>query len=147
MPFYVLTILGPCCLNATCTLAREFLKCYDGTECRESLVCDGLHYTCPLQKNKANLTLCDKDRSVCINGFCQGSLCLKYGYEGCLCEETSDKCKVCCQYQGKCTSSFRIPEVRLFKMFFYVSSIVRMVSTVLAHSNHPFKFLIFAKFI
>lgn len=100
---------GPCCLNETCTLAREFLKCFDGTDCQESLVCDGLKYTCPEPKFKRNLTLCDKDRSVCINGYCQGSLCLKYGYEGCLCEGSEDKCKVCCQYEGSCKSSYEIP--------------------------------------
>lgn len=106
-------ILGPCCLNETCTLAREFLKCFDGTDCQESLVCDGLKYTCPEPKFKRNLTLCDKDRSVCINGYCQGSLCLKYGYEGCLCEGSEDKCKVCCQYEGSCKSSYEIPGVCL----------------------------------
>ncbi|XP_065646645.1 disintegrin and metalloproteinase domain-containing protein 10 isoform X2 [Hydra vulgaris] len=99
---------GPCCLNETCTIARQYLQCFDGTECMESLVCNGLHYTCPLPKFKANLTLCDKERSVCINGFCQGSLCLRYGLEGCMCDAPQDKCKVCCQYNGKCTSSYNI---------------------------------------
>ena len=96
----------------------------------ESLVCDGLHYTCPVPKYKANLTLCDKERSVCINGFCQGSLCLRYGLEGCMCDAAADKCKVCCQYGGKCTSSFNIPMVSFFfleQLFLktnYVSCIV-----------------------
>jgi len=102
---------GPCCLNDTCTIGREFLKCFDGTECMNSLVCTGLHVECPIEKPKPNLTLCDKDRSVCVNGFCQGSLCLKYGYEGCLCENHNDKCKVCCQYNGQCMSSYEIPEM------------------------------------
>ena len=100
---------GPCCLNDTCTIAREFLKCFDGTECQTSLECDGLHYTCPVRRFKANLTLCDKDRGVCINGYCQGSICSRYGYEGCQCNNKVDQCKVCCQYQGQCTSSFKIP--------------------------------------
>ena len=68
---------GPCCLNETCTLAREFVKCFDGTECQTSLECDGLHYTCPQRRFKPNTTLCDKNRAVCVNGYCQGSLCLR----------------------------------------------------------------------
>lgn len=100
---------GPCCLNDTCTLAREHLKCFDGTECQESLQCNGLHFTCPERKPKKNNTLCDKDRSVCINGYCQGSLCLKYGYEGCPCKNPEDKCKVCCLIEGdQCVPSHEI---------------------------------------
>eukprot|EP00111_Clytia_hemisphaerica_P009754 TCONS_00028602-protein len=99
---------GPCCLNETCTLAREHLKCFDGTECQESLQCDGLRYNCPARKFKPNNTLCDKDRSVCINGYCQGSLCLKYGYEGCPCKDSEDKCKVCCMKGDECVPSHEI---------------------------------------
>ena len=99
-------------MNDTCTIAREFLKCFDGTECQESRVCNGLRVECPTARNKPNKTLCDKDRSVCINGFCQGSLCLLHGMESCLCNEPENKCKTCCLNGDKCSPSGDNPEVR-----------------------------------
>ncbi|CAN8013986.1 unnamed protein product, partial [Ixodes persulcatus] len=57
------------------------------------------------QTKKANLTRCNKGSQVCIDGSCEGSLCLLYGYEDCQSSGPSYSAEKLCNVFCKLTAA------------------------------------------
>ncbi|XP_077564323.1 uncharacterized protein LOC144179759 [Haemaphysalis longicornis] len=95
---------GPCCAP-TCKLLDSSAICNDGTVCREASACDGLTANCPEGAARANMTPCNENTQVCINGECSASICIKYGLQGCTLPRSSysadDACLLACMNSSK----------------------------------------------
>ncbi|KAM9817495.1 disintegrin and metalloproteinase domain-containing protein 10-like [Neosynchiropus ocellatus] len=73
---------GPCCTEG-CTFKEKTTKCRAESECAEEGFCDGTSAMCPPSPWKENLTICNSNTQICINGICSGSICERYGLEAC----------------------------------------------------------------
>ncbi|XP_042148528.1 disintegrin and metalloproteinase domain-containing protein 10 [Ixodes scapularis] len=73
---------GSCC-GDDCRFINRRHVCALENDCNSAVNCNGLSAECPAQTKKANLTRCNKGSQVCIDGSCEGSLCLLHGYEDC----------------------------------------------------------------
>lgn len=61
-----------------------------------------MNASCPAPVPRANGTLCNGNRSVCVSGSCSGSICSKYGKKECQCQAEELRCHVCCNDGGTC---------------------------------------------
>ncbi|XP_017297657.1 disintegrin and metalloproteinase domain-containing protein 10 isoform X2 [Kryptolebias marmoratus] len=92
---------GPCC-QPNCEFKGTGNKCREASECALEGSCNGLTAMCPASEPKANLTTCNAETQVCINGACSGSICAKHRLEVCTCaipdgkDEAAELCHVCC---------------------------------------------------
>ncbi|KAJ7311314.1 hypothetical protein JRQ81_006930 [Phrynocephalus forsythii] len=94
---------GPCCTQ-DCVFRKDGAKCRNDSECAEEGWCNGSSSFCPTSAPKPNLTDCNRNTQVCINGQCAGSICEKYRLEECTCASTDAKddrelCHVCCMHK------------------------------------------------
>ncbi|XP_037103271.1 disintegrin and metalloproteinase domain-containing protein 10 isoform X1 [Syngnathus acus] len=92
---------GPCCTDE-CAFKSTPDMCKKASECALQSNCNGNSALCPAPQAKENLTSCNEDSQVCINGVCSGSICEKYNLEECTCaiendkDEAAELCHVCC---------------------------------------------------
>ena len=103
--------LGPCCSNDTCRVVHQWTRCREATDCKFDGRCDGRTWTCAPSVSRPDNTTCASGTMVCSNGYCNGSICLLYGFKGCMCENKVDQCKVCCMNGGKCMVATNISSV------------------------------------
>ncbi|KAK3528175.1 hypothetical protein QTP86_023899, partial [Hemibagrus guttatus] len=99
---------GPCC-TAKCEFKGRDEKCRNESDCSFQGNCSGVTAQCPVSKPKNNLTACNGDTQVCINGACTGSICERFGLEVCTCasEDGTDEtelCHVCCMQKNQPTT-------------------------------------------
>ena len=80
-------------------------------ECLQSSVCAGNSSMCPDTLPKDYGVECNNHSRVCSNGTCSVSICAKYGMEGCFCKEEDERCKICCNHDGKCQAAENIEKV------------------------------------
>ncbi|KAL8595344.1 hypothetical protein ACOMHN_020097 [Nucella lapillus] len=66
---------GPCCQDDCKLNSADSKVCRQASECMEEALCNGLNFTCPHQKHKANGTFCNDYTKVCVLGECIGSVC------------------------------------------------------------------------
>ncbi|EDO41812.1 predicted protein, partial [Nematostella vectensis] len=105
---------GLCCNGDTCSPypGNSTFLCQNETECRNQSFCNGINATCPLGEPKPHHTICEDGRKLCINGTCQGSICMKYGYKECQCTAEPKQCDLCCDVgDGECKSTSDIAEM------------------------------------
>ncbi|XP_043946650.1 disintegrin and metalloproteinase domain-containing protein 10-like [Protopterus annectens] len=100
---------GVCCSHE-CDFKPSSQMCQRESECALKSFCSGMAPNCPAAAPKPNYTLCNMGTRICLNGFCDKSVCVKYGFEKCDCSSTSmeGKCQLCCQVPGNpetCTST------------------------------------------
>ncbi|XP_061737935.1 disintegrin and metalloproteinase domain-containing protein 10 isoform X1 [Nerophis ophidion] len=104
---------GPCCTEE-CSFKDSTEICRKESECANIGTCNGLIAGCPTSQSKDNLTSCNEETQVCLNGVCSGSICEKYGLEVCTCasenskNEAAELCHVCCMEKmnpSTCSSS------------------------------------------
>ncbi|XP_013883020.1 disintegrin and metalloproteinase domain-containing protein 10 [Austrofundulus limnaeus] len=92
---------GPCC-QPNCNFKTSSDKCREASECALQGWCSGNSASCPTSKPKQNLTTCNSETQVCLNGVCSGSICEKYKLDVCTCaskdgkDEAAELCHVCC---------------------------------------------------
>lgn len=108
---------GPCCSGGCGFLGRE-VKCRERTECAEEAYCSGKNADCSAAKAKPDRTLCAENTRVCLDGKCQGSICLLKDLEECFLTEDmvpsgvkgqEMMCYVACQDKNKtgtCRSTY-----------------------------------------
>lgn len=88
---------GLCCDKNTCEYANTTERCMHG-DCIETTYCNGSSVKCPDPvKKPSETTDCNQNRSVCLDGECKGSRCLKFKTQECQCKETKYQCSLCCQ--------------------------------------------------
>ncbi|KAM8876232.1 disintegrin and metalloproteinase domain-containing protein 10-like isoform 1-T1 [Synchiropus picturatus] len=73
---------GPCCTEE-CTFKEDNVLCREESECAKDGFCNGKSAMCPPSEGKKDLTVCNSDTQVCINGICSGSICQRHGLEAC----------------------------------------------------------------
>ncbi|XP_064471459.1 disintegrin and metalloproteinase domain-containing protein 10-like isoform X2 [Ornithodoros turicata] len=73
---------GTCC-NKNCAFLGSSHRCSFEDECSDGSNCNSFSSQCPARLPKQDLIPCNKETQVCIGGQCQGSICIKYGYEAC----------------------------------------------------------------
>ncbi|RDD38892.1 Disintegrin and metalloproteinase domain-containing protein 10 [Trichoplax sp. H2] len=101
---------NPCYNNATGMYysTKDKYICIPETACTYASHCTGnqLLSTCLPAQNKPNIiTTCLDDYKVCLNGHCNGSLCLQHGYSQCKSSNISRDCELCCQDSlGQCSA-------------------------------------------
>ncbi|XP_052457946.1 disintegrin and metalloproteinase domain-containing protein 10 isoform X1 [Carassius gibelio] len=97
---------GPCC-SSECVFENSGVMCRNDSECAYQGKCSGNSAQCPTSAPKANLTLCNGKRQVCLNGVCSGSICQMYeDLEACTCvteegKNETELCHVCCMSKGQ----------------------------------------------
>jgi len=106
---------GPCCSNETCRVYPQWTRCREATDCKFDGRCDGRTWTCAPSQSRPDNTTCASHTMVCSKGYCNGSICLLYGFKGCMCENRADQCKVCCMNEGKCTVATNISSITNLK--------------------------------
>ncbi|KAI5626321.1 disintegrin and metalloproteinase domain-containing protein 10 isoform X1 [Silurus asotus] len=112
---------GPCC-TAQCEFKGHNEKCRDESDCAFQGMCSGNTAQCPTSTPKENLTLCNNNLQVCIQGACTGSICERYGLELCTCESKDGKdetelCHVCCREKNQPTTCKSTGSEELKKYF------------------------------
>ncbi|XP_054626193.1 disintegrin and metalloproteinase domain-containing protein 10 [Dunckerocampus dactyliophorus] len=103
---------GPCCKD-DCSYKGLSDKCSEETDCTKEGMCSGTTASCLPAEPKENMTDCNGGTQVCLSGVCSGSICNKYGLEGCTCassgkDEAAELCHVCCMNKtdpSTCSSS------------------------------------------
>ncbi|KAH9366509.1 disintegrin and metalloproteinase domain-containing protein 10-like [Haemaphysalis longicornis] len=93
---------GSCCSDA-CGFRNTQFVCAVANECNEQSLCNGVDDQCPQALHKPNLvTECNNGTQVCVNGSCQGSICLKYQFEDCqrVSGSPAEMCLVACKQPG-----------------------------------------------
>uniref|UniRef100_A0A7E4ZT23 ADAM10 endopeptidase n=1 Tax=Panagrellus redivivus TaxID=6233 RepID=A0A7E4ZT23_PANRE len=107
---------GQCCNAGTCSFfaATERKMCLQETECTYQQYCNGSGAECPDPMPKRDGLSCQDATKVCQSGACNGSICAEVGLKDCfLTEGQPDKlCHLACEKDGKCLSSFELPEFR-----------------------------------
>ncbi|XP_053532755.1 disintegrin and metalloproteinase domain-containing protein 10 [Ictalurus punctatus] len=96
---------GPCC-TAQCEFKGTQEKCRNESDCALEGKCSGTTAQCPTSTPKANLTACNGETQVCINGVCTGSICESFNLEVCTCasedgKDETELCHVCCMEKNK----------------------------------------------
>ncbi|XP_062845480.1 disintegrin and metalloproteinase domain-containing protein 10 isoform X2 [Trichomycterus rosablanca] len=96
---------GPCC-TPECEFKGKDQKCRDESECAQQKNCDGNTAQCTTSEPKANLTSCNRETQVCINGVCTGSICERFGLQICTCvskdgKDETELCHVCCMEKNQ----------------------------------------------
>ncbi|XP_046696079.1 disintegrin and metalloproteinase domain-containing protein 10 isoform X2 [Silurus meridionalis] len=112
---------GPCC-TAQCEFKGHNEKCRDESDCALQGMCSGNTAQCPTSTPRENLTLCNNNLQVCIQGACTGSICERYGLELCTCESKDGKdetelCHVCCREKNQPTTCKSTGSEELKKYF------------------------------
>ncbi|KAM9493089.1 disintegrin and metalloproteinase domain-containing protein 10 [Clarias gariepinus] len=95
---------GPCCTSSCAFKGRDEM-CRDVSECALQSMCSGSNASCPTSTPKENLTACNGDTQVCINGACTGSICARFKLEICTCasqdgKDETELCHVCCMHKN-----------------------------------------------
>ncbi|KAI6222128.1 hypothetical protein M3Y95_00951500 [Aphelenchoides besseyi] len=105
---------GQCCNANTCAPvpAQENRTCRDESECLFRQQCNGTSAECPDSKPKHDGLPCQDATKVCHAGSCNGSVCAHVGLKDCFLTEgsPSELCHLACQKNGKCLSTFDLPE-------------------------------------
>lgn len=110
---------GPCCNGSTCDFVPVSVQrlCHrmEPEGCTYDSKCDGFQAKCPQPKFKVNMTLCNFNSKVCIDGHCIGPVCQKIYWEECFLTAPDDDlemdrehlCYVSCRNNitGECISS------------------------------------------
>ncbi|XP_026992905.1 disintegrin and metalloproteinase domain-containing protein 10 [Tachysurus fulvidraco] len=96
---------GPCC-TAQCDFKGRDEKCRTESDCSYQGMCSGTTAQCPISTPKENLTACNGDTQVCINGACTGSICERFKLEVCTCasedgKDETELCHVCCMQKNQ----------------------------------------------
>ncbi|RXG70383.1 Disintegrin and metalloproteinase domain-containing protein 10 [Armadillidium vulgare] len=73
---------GPCCNRNSCRFISG-MECHAPTDCTLSSSCNGYNASCPKPRARSNLTFCNEDTKVCLNGECSGSICLAHNMQEC----------------------------------------------------------------
>jgi len=107
---------GQCCNTMTCSFygAHERRSCMIETECTFQQFCDGKGPECPDPLPKRDGLPCQDATKVCQSGSCNGSICAQVGLKDCFLTEgkPATLCHLACEKDGKCQSSFDLPEFR-----------------------------------
>ncbi|XP_044005029.1 disintegrin and metalloproteinase domain-containing protein 10 isoform X2 [Aphidius gifuensis] len=76
---------GPCCSSDTCQFvpAKLHMECKSQQECSYSSTCNGKSSECPQALPRANKTRCNEGTKLCIDGDCNGSICLEWNLNEC----------------------------------------------------------------
>ncbi|MCL4156096.1 UNVERIFIED_CONTAM: hypothetical protein GTU68_035674, partial [Idotea baltica] len=95
---------GPCCDRGNCQFISG-IECHAATDCTLSSRCSGYNASCPKAKARRDLTFCNEDTKVCINGECSGSICLAHGMQECfltsdVVQNKKKLCEIACQSKG-----------------------------------------------
>ncbi len=52
--------------------------------------------------------------NFCVRGICSGSVCVQNSLADCQCTEVeTERCDVCCIFNGVCTSTFQITGIEM----------------------------------
>ncbi|XP_064455411.1 disintegrin and metalloproteinase domain-containing protein 10-like [Ornithodoros turicata] len=73
---------GPCC-SSSCQFLPITDKCSPEDDCNFASYCNSVSALCPSPVPKHDKTPCNRYTQVCLQGRCEGSICLKYGFEDC----------------------------------------------------------------
>jgi disintegrin and metalloproteinase domain-containing protein 10 len=107
---------GQCCNAESCSFyfAQDRRSCLSETECTFQQFCDGRGPECPEPRHKQNGIPCQDATKVCQSGACNGSICAEVGLKDCFLTEgkPAQLCHLACEKDGKCLSSFELPEFR-----------------------------------
>uniref|UniRef100_A0A914ZG08 Disintegrin domain-containing protein n=1 Tax=Panagrolaimus superbus TaxID=310955 RepID=A0A914ZG08_9BILA len=107
---------GQCCNAEFCSFysAYDRRSCLSETECTFQQFCDGHGPECPEPRHKKNGIPCQDATKVCQFGACNGSICAEVGLKDCFLTEgkPAQLCHLACEKDGKCLSSFELPEFR-----------------------------------
>ena len=105
---------GLCCDSSQCNFysAQAQRPCLSETECTFQQFCDGRGPECPEPMHKRNGIPCQDATKVCQSGACNGSICAEVGLKDCFLTEgkPAQLCHLACEKDGKCLSSFELPE-------------------------------------
>ncbi|XP_063145418.1 disintegrin and metalloproteinase domain-containing protein 10-like [Candoia aspera] len=126
---------GLCC-NQNCVLKPPGELCQEESDCAWESVCTGSTAMCPEPIPKANFTPCAVGLRLCLNGLCEGSLCIQHGLEECHCASSSlrGRCQLCCQLTGQaetCAST----SSKIWDHFFNGSDIPLIPGSPCANKN------------
>lgn len=113
---------GFCCNATTCTYKQAGDVCMPELECSQVATCPGNTSSCPDPTPKKNFLECNRNSSLCMNGSCSLSVCVKFGLEACFCKKKEDQCKICCLYEGKCQAAKYITKMKSEIKSIYLSS-------------------------
>ncbi len=78
--------------------------------CSLTKTISGTDATCaaPMARD-GTMAVCNGGNNFCIDGVCAGSVCVRNQLDDCQCTEIeTQRCHVCCVYNGVCTSTFDI---------------------------------------
>ncbi|TKR93500.1 hypothetical protein L596_007945 [Steinernema carpocapsae] len=107
---------GQCCNGEKCSFfQREDNRlCRDESECLNEQRCDGTTPVCPDSQPKSDGFACQDATKVCHAGACNGSVCAFVGLKDCFLTEgkAEQLCHLACEKDGKCVSSFYLPEFK-----------------------------------
>ncbi|XP_077084696.1 disintegrin and metalloproteinase domain-containing protein 10 isoform X2 [Siphateles boraxobius] len=112
---------GPCCTTA-CTFKSRAVDCREESECAQKGMCNGNTAQCPTSTPKENLTSCNSNTQVCINGGCSGSICQRHRLEVCTCvteegKNETELCHVCCMEKSQPNTCSSTSSERWAKFF------------------------------
>uniref|UniRef100_A0A1I8A7R9 ADAM10 endopeptidase n=1 Tax=Steinernema glaseri TaxID=37863 RepID=A0A1I8A7R9_9BILA len=105
---------GQCCNASKCSFFsyEENKQCREESECLEEQYCNGISPICPDSRSKPDGLACQDATKVCHAGACNGSVCAFVGLKDCFLTEGRPEqlCHLACEKDGKCVSSFMLPE-------------------------------------
>ncbi|KAB7502289.1 Disintegrin and metalloproteinase domain-containing protein 10 [Armadillidium nasatum] len=107
---------GPCCNRNSCKFISG-MECHAPTDCTLSSSCNGYNASCPKPRARSNLTFCNEDTKVCLNGECSGSICLAHNMQECfltsdVVQDKKKLCEIACQKTGIPNSCKSTSELR-----------------------------------
>ncbi|XP_064471131.1 disintegrin and metalloproteinase domain-containing protein 10-like isoform X2 [Ornithodoros turicata] len=110
---------GPCCA-ADCKLQPHTLACEIERDCTQQAFCDGKAAKCPEPVKKPDNSACNNKTQVCKAGECSGSICEKYGLNGCYLPKAGytidEQCLVACidpnDPKAKCKMACDFPKAK-----------------------------------